>query len=358
MKVRVVLSVAYGLLSYVMAYLKHYYPVEFMTALLISEIGDYEQTSKYIDACNEMNIKVLPPDINKATHDYTVIEEDGVKKIMFGLASLKGVGNSSSDLIMEVRSSGKVYDDGEVASSGKFKNLRDFINRCKIDKTSIISLIKAGAFGSNKVELLEEYAEALYIPTKLKLPENCPSKSALVSIGVVSDRDYDKDKRDRYFKDYLKIKKDRWIEVEKSRKEKHMNDFREKYMSNPEMYEYETMSIFLNGSPFAKYQSLLTPFDSFEDGQDKILIGGTITDIQRKKQKGGGLYAYIHLLTLEGIYEGIVFKGQYQEYQDLIKKGSNVVCLAKKTGSQFIVSKMRTLDSWKKFADKKVLVNA
>jgi len=347
-------SVAYGLLSYVMAYLKHYHPVEFMTALLISEIGDYEQTSKYIDACNEMNIKVLPPDINKATHDYTVVEENGNKKIMFGLASLKGVGNSSSDLIMEVRNNGKIYDDGVVVPSGDFKDLHDFICRCRIDKTSIISLIKAGAFGSNKVKLLEEYAEALYVPTKLKLPTTCPSKATLVSIGVVSERDYNKDNRDKYFQDYLKIKKDKWKEVESARKEKHMNDFKEKYMSDPEMYEYETMSIFLNGSPFTKYKTLLVPFEDFEDGQDKILIGGTITDIQRKKQKGGGLYAYIHLLTLEGIYEGIVFKGQYQDYQDLIKKGSNVVCLAKKSGSQFIVSKMRTLDSWKRFADKKV----
>lgn len=346
-------SVAYGLLSYVMAYLKHYYPVEFMTSLLISEMGDYEQTSKYIDACNKMGIKVLPPHINLADRIYTVVQDDGEKKIMFGLESLKGVGEKAVDEMLTVRESGKIYDD-MVVSSGKFNSLSDFIRRCSVDKTTIISLIKAGSFGMKKVEMLNEYAEITYTPTKLRLPENCPAKATLIRNGIIAEELYTPKERDLYFQDYLAYKEKSWRENEEERKKRHMDDFRQKYMGNPEMYEFDTLSIFLNGNPFDKYREIIKPFESYEDGEEKVLLAGTITNIDRKKQKGGGTYAYLELLTLDGIYEGMVFNNQYTEYHEIIEKGANLVLLVKKSGTQFIVSKMRTLDSWRDIADRKL----
>jgi DNA polymerase-3 subunit alpha len=133
-----------------------------------------------------------------------------------------------------------------------------------------------------------------------------------------------------------------------------MLEFTTKYMGNPEMYEFDTLSIFLNGNPFDRYRPIIHPFESYEDGEEKVLLAGTIVNIDRKKQKGGGTYAYTELLTLDGIYEGMVFKNQYDEYRDLVEKGSNVVLLVKKSGTQFIVSKMRTLDSWREVAESKL----
>jgi DNA polymerase III subunit alpha len=351
-------SVAYGLLSYVMAYLKHHYPVEFMTSLLISEMGDYEQTSKYIDACSKMNIPVLPPNINLAERIYTVIREDNQKKIMFGLESLKGVGEKAVDEILLVRETGKITEEG-VVSSGKFNSLGDFMRRCKLDRTSIISLIKAGSFGMDKLEMLEQYADEVYTPTKYVPRKTLPTKKQLIEVGLIEDNDEGSDtfktkKAELLDKFNETIKLPEWQEKESVRYKKHMMEFKQKYMGNPEMYEFQTLSIFLNGNPFDKYRPIINPFDSYEDGEEKVLLAGTIVNIQRKKQKGGGTYAYIEVLTLDGIYEGMVFKDKYTEYNDLIEKGSNVVMLVKKSGSQFIVSRMRTLDSWRDIADKKL----
>lgn len=342
-------SVAYGLLSYVMAFLKHYYPTEFMTALLISEMGDYEQTGRYVDACSKMDIEVVPPHINKAKRIYTVVEQDGNKVIMFGLESLKGVGESSTEQI--------IY---ERETNGEYKSLQDFIERAKVDRTTIISLIKSGAFGMNKVEMLEMYAETVYTPTKWKPRATLPTRKQLIEVGLIEDNDEGKarfkdDKQGLLFEFNNKIKFEEWRAKEQQRKKKHIDEFKEKYIDNPEMYEFETLSIFLNGNPFDKYVPLFKSLNDYEDGEEKVLMAGTILNIERKKQKNGGTFAYIQVLTpIDGVYEGMVFNEKYMEYNDLIEKGSNIVMLVKKSGSQFIVSKMRTLDSWREVAEKKI----
>lgn len=323
-------STAYGLLAYVTAYLKHHYPVEFMTALLISETGDYSQTTKYIDECRRMEIKVLPPNINKSKRSYTISNS----KILFGLESIKGVGAKAADVIFE-----------ELDKVGKFKSVTDFIERTPVDRTTILSLIKSGAFGKRKDDYLRKYGESLFGDREYKEVKTVPARAKLEEMGLtMSDSDW-KDKVKRV-EIYNNFKRKKFQEERKEKLEKHMQEFVEKYMGSSEMYEFETLSIFLNGTPFDDVKHFFKPFESYED-DSKAVLCGTITDIKNKKQKNGKKFAYINLLTLEGVFEGVIFADKYEEYQDIIKKGNNIVILCIKNGEQFRIESIKTFAQWK-----------
>jgi DNA polymerase III subunit alpha len=326
-------STAYGLLSYVTAWLKYYHPVAFMTALLKSEIGDYEQTSKYINECRRMGIKVLPPDINKSEKYYTKIDDN----ILFGFESIKGVGESAAELIIQER------------QNGLFKSLSDFVQRCKVDSTTVISLIKSGAFGFNKDELLIEYALINTEMSPYKATKTLPTKQKLLDIGIIKNEEEFKDK-ERCLKLYNEYRRKEHEQKQQKKREKALADFKQKYMISPEMYEYETLSIFINGTPFDSVKHYFKPFSQYDDNS-KCVVVGTITSVKRKKQKNGQPYAYIEVLTpfeLDGMVEGVVFNRQLVEYQDIIERGSNVVILAVKNGGQFKTEKMKTLEQWKR----------
>lgn len=323
-------STAYGLLSYVTAYLKHYYPKEFMTALLTSEIGDYEQTTKYINECNRIGIKVLPPSINISEKHYTVAEEG----ILFGFESIKGVGENAAEIITSER------------GNGEFQSLSNFIERCKVDSSTVIALIKSGAFGNEKDDLLVEYAELDAPKYKFREVSTIPTKVKLIELGIINDDEEFKDKA-MCLERYNTYKEKEYDLKFNKRKGKYLNDFKEKYMSVPEMYEYETLSIFINGNPFDDVKHNFTKFENYEDNA-KCVVCGTITSVKRKKQKNGKQYAYLEVLTPEeGMVEGVVFNSQLMKYQDLITKGSNVIILAEKNGGQFKTDKIKSLDQWK-----------
>lgn len=322
-------STAYGLLSYVTAWLKLYYPVEFMTALLISEIGDYEQTTKYIAECKKMNIEISTPLVNKSQRIYSVVNN----KILFGLESLKGVGEKAVEIILEER------------SNGDFTSLDDFLTRVKTDSTTIIALIKSGCFGMNKEELLLQYCKSTLSSSLYKPILTVPSKKVMLELGLIScDEDFkDKIECSNRYNDHRQLEHHKKMS---ERETKIINEFREKYMDTPEMYEYETMSIFINGNPFDSVMKNFKPFESFEEEAMCIAIG-TITSVKRKKQKNGKTMAYIELLTPEKMIEGMVFATQYTEYQDILKKGKNVLIHCKKSGNQFVTNRMMSLEEWK-----------
>lgn len=323
-------SLSYGLLSYLTAYLKYHYPKEFMTALLISEIGNYQETTKYINEARRMGINVVEPDINKSQREYSI---DG-GNILFGLESLKGVGTSATTTILEER------------ANKQFDNLEDFINRCNVGKTTTIALIKSGAFGSNKDEMLTEYANLLFEKREFKPVKSFPKKATMLELRLIkTDEDF-KDKETCLSK-YNEYKHSLFIEEQQRRYDKHMSEFKEKYMSNPEMYEFSTLSIFLHGHPLDKYLEIFTPFEDAEDGDIKM-IGGTISEIQNKKQKNGQKFVFINILTPHGVAECTVFASNFTKYQQMITRGNNIIVKARRSGKSFIVDKMKTLESWER----------
>jgi DNA polymerase-3 subunit alpha len=129
-------AAAYALVAYQTAYLKANYPVEFMAALLTSEMGDTDKIVKYIEECRAMGIQVQPPDVNVSAIQFSVAGDT----IRFGLAAIKNVGEAAMASILKTR-----------AEQGPFETLEDFCARVDlrlVNRRVIESLIKAGAFDS------------------------------------------------------------------------------------------------------------------------------------------------------------------------------------------------------------------
>jgi DNA polymerase-3 subunit alpha len=129
-------ATAYATISYQTAYLKAYYPVEFMSALLISEKGNTERISVLIDECKKMNIKILPPDINESFREFSVVPK--TDQIRFGLFAIKNVGDAVVNIIISERK-----------DNGPFKSMEDFVTRVEgkaLNKKSMESMIRSGVF--------------------------------------------------------------------------------------------------------------------------------------------------------------------------------------------------------------------
>ncbi|WJJ55297.1 hypothetical protein QB910_000053 [Dabrowskivirus KKP3916] len=303
-----------------------------MAALLISENegGNYVKLSKYIQATRDMGIHVKAPNINYSDRDFNVHNGE----IVFGLQSIKGVGSKAVDTIFEER------------SKGLFTSLTDFYQRTKLDKTTNIALVKSGAFGDNKMELLEELMDNLFAPTPYKPVTSLPTMKKLVDLGLIKTKEEFKDK-ERCLALYNEYKRVKHEDEQRTKQEAKRNEFRKKYMQTPEMFEYQTLSIFLNGHPLDGYEDVFLDFAEADNGS-KMMLGGVITDIRRKKSKKTNKpYCDIDLLTLYGMVECRVFDKNYAVYQDFLKKGFNVVLMAKKSGEQFIVDKIKLADMWK-----------
>lgn len=152
-------AAAYAVVGYQTAWLKHYYPVEFMAALLNSFLGSPEKISRYVYECRKMGIKVLPPDINESGLGFTV--SDG--KIRFGLAAVKNVGTSVVKQLI-----------AEREKNGPFISLPDLCERMEgrdLNKRCVESLIKSGAFDSLKVyrsRLINSYEKIIDNITHVK----------------------------------------------------------------------------------------------------------------------------------------------------------------------------------------------
>lgn len=145
-------SAAYSLIAYHTAYLKAHYPVEFMAAMLTTEVSNTDKIIKYIGECREHGITVIPPDVNESQSDFTVV--DG--KILFGMAAVKGVGAAAVDVIIDEREKG-----------GVFPSLTDFCERVdlrKVNRKVLEGLIKCGAFdstGAKRSQMMEGLDRAM-----------------------------------------------------------------------------------------------------------------------------------------------------------------------------------------------------
>ena len=156
-------AVAYSLLSYLTAWLKVYYPVEFMTALLTAKSDRTEKLSAIINDCNRMGIKVLSPKINESKMSFTAIPEKN--EILFGFGAVKGIGESVIAKIIE----GQPYSSFD-----------DFTEKIQ-DKTATVALIKANAFPtSNRMKLMQRYAKSLFPVKEYKPVTSLPTKAKLL----------------------------------------------------------------------------------------------------------------------------------------------------------------------------------
>ncbi|WAW15357.1 DNA polymerase III subunit alpha [Peptostreptococcus equinus] len=298
-------AAAYGVLAYETAYLKTYYPVEFMAALMTSIMGVTDKVVEYIRECNNLGINVLPPDVNKSFAKFSVDGND----IRFGLAAVKNVGASVIDDIVKERE-----------ENGEFTEFIDMIKRLDgkaTNKRVIESLIKCGAFdllGYNRSTLMFGFEDVLESVSKDK-KKNID--------GQISLFDFNSDIEEEVVLETAKLKP--------------VDEFKHRVLLD---MEKEVMGIYVSGHPLSDYEDTIEKRTSIDNGKlneyredpqrlqelnDKEhIIGGMIVAKRMMTTKNGDLMAFLTLEDMFGTLDVVVFPNTYKEYQLFLKEDSIV----------------------------------
>jgi len=281
-------SAAYALIAYQTAFLKAHYPLEFLAALLNSEINQTTSLAKHIMEAREQGIELLPPDLNRSGRDFTV--EDG--KVRFGLAGVKNVGVGAILDILEARKAGPITGFGD---------LLERVNLTKVNKKVLEALIQAGAFDSLKLpraRLWEGLEGALEKAQNLKRSQDTKQMSMFGGLPASQGDDWLPEVPD-------------WEEAAKLAREK------------------EALGVYLTGHPLDAYRGLLktrsqvTTADlaDLPDSQD-VALGVVITRVQEKVGKKGGRLAILSVEDLAGSVEVLVFGELYDRVAPYLNRPS------------------------------------
>jgi DNA polymerase-3 subunit alpha len=299
-------STRYALIAYQTAYMKTYWPVEYMAALLTYEMDNTDKVVSYIAECRKMNIEVLAPDINESGVDFTPLYkghgQDRKGVIRFGLAAVKGIGEKAVEQIIAARE--KV---------GRFQSLFHFCENVDLraaNKQVIEALIKAGAcdkLGGSRAQMLAGMEKAMQIGTTLQADKQ---NGQMSFFGRTSDTDYSQD--------YERLPNvTPWPEPQMLAYEKEVLGF---YVtSNPLSHHAETINLYstLDTSQLANYT------------QDKqIVIGGVISKIRyhitQKGRNAGSKMAVFTLEDLQGQVEVVMFSDVLNKFAELLLKDTIV----------------------------------
>ena len=306
-------AACYAVVSYQTAYLKAYYPAEFMAAMLNSYLGNLDKVPIYIDDCKSLNIEILKPNINISNLKFTVDRTNNENgNIRFGLGSIKNVGIAPVEAIIKERE-----------ENGEFKDFTDFCERIEdkgVNKKCIESLIKSGAFDSfeqNRSTLLASF-EAIIDTIQSTKKKGLEGQFSMFDFGTSTDET------------------------------NNLNDVKYQYNVQEEFTEKELLSqekemlgIYLSGHPLEKLKdeiekqttilsrdillinrkneemqqedNLQNQFENtskFKDGQE-VTIAGIITAIKKKFTKTNKIMAFITIEDLYGQVEVITFENAY-----------------------------------------------
>ncbi|MBN1883152.1 MAG: DNA polymerase III subunit alpha [Deltaproteobacteria bacterium] len=288
-------SAAYALVSFRTAYLKAHYPVEFMAALLTSEMDDTDKIIKYMAECREMNIDVLPPDVNESGLDFTVSGET----IRFGLLAVKNVGGQAIESIIESRNDG-----------GGFASLYDFCRRVdlrRVNKRVIESLIKCGALDSTAVSRAKMIAAVDKAVDLGQLRQEEQRKGQMNIFDTIEEVDLGE-----YVDEYPDVPE--WDEAQSISCEK------------------ECLGFYLSGHPLFQYRDVLktvatadsTTLGNIHD-KETVHMAGIISSVREVMTKKGDRMAFVTLEDLKGMVEVIVFSDVFNEYRDLLVEDNPVL---------------------------------
>ncbi|MCH5313848.1 MAG: DNA polymerase III subunit alpha, partial [Helicobacter sp.] len=283
-------AAAYGMITYQTAYLKTYYEHEFMAAMLTSETSKIESVAKYIYEVKNLHIDIVPPHVNISENDFGVSEFDGVKKIVFGLSAIKGLGDAPIENIIQERE-----------RKGAFKNLEDFIARVdfsKLSKRSLEPLIKSGGLdnlGYSRKSMLEN------IDMLCEKGRDKNKVIEMMSNSLFSDDDVE-------FNVYLPIK---------NSDEYDMHDLLH--------HEYECVGIYLSGNPLDKFREQIKKIKGVVKSADlqdmqigiSCMLVGNVLKIKRKISKKGKPFGTIEFFDYGGKIEIMVFEKQLEVLEGL-----------------------------------------
>ena len=320
-------AAAYAVVSYQTAYLKYYYPVEFMAALMTSVIDFPNKVAEYILVCRQMGIKILPPDVNCGMYGFSV--DNGA--IRYGLSAIKSVGRPVIESLVKERE-----------ENGQYRSLKDFMERNspQMNKRAVENFIKAGALdcldGNRRQKML--------VYQKISDNISQEKKNSLAGQMSLFDLVSEEDKKE------FEI---RMPDVEEFGKEELLG------------YEKEVLGIYLSGHPLENYREMMektisaktsdfqqdeeTNLPKVMDGQ-KVIIGGMITDKTIKYTKNNKVMAFLTVEDLVGTVEVVVFPRDYEKSQQFLNEEGRVfiqgrVSAEDDRASKLILEKIRPFDN-------------
>ena len=299
-------AAAYAFITYQTAYLKYYYPKEYMAALLTSVMSNTGKVSEYILSGKEMGIAILPPDVNEGEGNFTAASGG----IRYGMSAIKGLGENVTDAIVRDRE-----------ERGPYKSLTDLIERLagSINKKGLEALIKSGAldglYGSRREKM------AVYEQVLDSISHEKHSKMAgQLSLFDIAPKD------------------------DLSALEVKMPELGEFDVETKLAFEKEMLGVYLSGHPLESYQDMLKSvcnassldfaYDEEEGmvnvalGKDYIL-GGIASMVNIKLTRNNQRMAFITLEDLVGSVEVIVFPRDFEKYKDLIEEGRKYIIAGK-----------------------------
>ncbi|WP_337663270.1 DNA polymerase III subunit alpha [[Ruminococcus] lactaris] len=296
-------AAAYAVVSYQTAWLKYYYPVEYMAALMTSVIDNPTKVAEYIYVCRQMGIRILPPDINKGEADFSVDGGD----IRYGLAAIKSIGRPVIRAI--------VNDRKEL---GEFRNLEDFITRISsrelMNKRLVENLIKAGALdvlGGTRKQFMSIY---------IQIVDHMQQEKKNSMVGQMSLFDVVSEEQ----KEEFQIR---------------MPDVGEYTKENLLGFEKEVLGVYVSGHPLEPYEeewrkviSATTAdfqvdpevgYTKVRDGAREI-IGGIIVEKTVKYTKTNQMMAFLTVEDLFGTVEVVVFPRDYEKYRQYLEEDNKI----------------------------------
>jgi len=297
-------AACYAVVSYRTAYLKAYYPAEFMAATLNSYLGNLDKAPQYIDECKRLGIQILKPDINKSFEKFTV--EDG--KIRFGLGAIKNVGTIPVENIVKERK-----------EKGEYKSFTDFCERVselQVNKKCVESLIKAGAFQEfeqTRATLLASF-EAIIDTIQSGNKKGFNGQVSMFDIGTKQEKE-DMEKQKYKFEEYEEMPEKEMLSMEKEMLGIYISGHPLEKMREQIMHSTNINSLDL--SKIAEQadttnieentQQIQNAKPKFVDGQ-KVKYAGIITSIKKKYTKNNKIMAFITIEDLYGTAEIIAFE--------------------------------------------------
>jgi len=291
-------SAAYAMITYQTAYLKAHYPVAFMAALLTSEKDNRDKVIRHMTNCREMNISVLPPDINESQNDFSVFGEH----VRFGLGGVKNVGEAAIESIISTR------------SEASFTSFMDFLTRVdlrKVNRRVIESLIKCGAFdslGASRRQLIEALDAAMEEAQRLQKAQMSNQASIFDQIEG-EDAPVLSGQAGYVIPDLPEWERKELLAVEK-----------------------EALGFYISGHPLDRYADRLMLVSNSDTARAKtkkdredLTIAGVISSLAERLTKKKDIMCNVVLEDLHGAVEIIFWPDVYRKYYDILHTDEPVV---------------------------------
>ena len=292
-------AAAYAIISYQTAYLKTYYPKEFIAASMTMDISNQNKLNEFYEELKRLDIVVVRPDINDCFADFRT---DG-KIFFYALGGIKAVGYEAVSNIVEER-----------LKNGKFNSINDFINRVSpkdINKLQLEGLVKAGAFDN-----INQNRQSLFlsIPNLIKKSKNIYENKSTNQIDLFGENNNQDEE--------LIINGDDW-------------NFEERLSK-----EFESVGFFVSDHPLNQFKELFKDYNiyNFEDFNNhneltSSNIAATLLKIQERKTAKGNSYAVLKLTDLTSVFELFIFSEVLEKNREILKEGSSLILTLIKSGS-------------------------